>query len=97
MGEHVLCGFGFGPIQGGLFVKEACESGNFRRMVVSEIDGEIVEVVRANGGSYEVNVAGAEGIEKVRVEGVELVNPNVERDRAVLTGALSARRVSSLI
>ncbi len=89
MSGHILCGFGFGPIQAGLFVKEAFESGNFSRMVVSEIDGELVEAVRANGGSYYVNVAGAGGIDKLKVDGVELVNPNVEKDKDILLEALA--------
>jgi hypothetical protein len=29
MAEHIFTGFGFGPIQGGLFAKEAFQSGNF--------------------------------------------------------------------
>jgi len=51
MAEHIFTGFGFGPIQGGLFVKEAFQSGNFARIVVSEIDAELVGAVRANNGS----------------------------------------------
>ena len=51
MAEHIFTGFGFGPIQGGLFVKEAFQSGNFARIVVSEIDAELVDAVRANKGS----------------------------------------------
>ena len=52
MVEHVFTGFGFGPIQGGLFAKEAFESGNFARIVVAEIDAELVGAVKANNGSY---------------------------------------------
>ena len=51
MAEHIFTGFGFGPIQGGLFVKEAFQSGNFARIVVSEIDAKLVGAVRANKGS----------------------------------------------
>ena len=51
MAEHIFTGFGFGPIQGGLFVKEAFQSGNFARIVVAEIDQRLVEAVRANKGS----------------------------------------------
>ena len=46
MQEHVLVGFGFGPIQSGLFVSEAFKSGNFSRMVIAEIDQNLVDSVR---------------------------------------------------
>ena len=65
MKDHLFVGFGFGPIQSGLFVKEAYESGNFSRIVVSEIDAGLVQAVRGNGNRYYVNVAGAAGIEVV--------------------------------
>ena len=81
MGDHVFTGFGFGPIQGGLFAKEAFQSGNFKRIVVAEIDADLVDAVRANEGSYYVNVAEADGIEPLRIDNVELLNPNVDADR----------------
>ena len=39
-------GFGFGAIQGGLFLPFAENSGNFDRLVVAEIEPEIIEGVR---------------------------------------------------
>ncbi len=89
MSEHILTGFGFGPIQSGLFVKEAFESGNFSRLVAAEIDQALVDAVRANGGSYCVNIARADGIDAVRIDGVEILNPNVQADREQLLAALS--------
>jgi mannitol-1-phosphate 5-dehydrogenase len=89
MAEHVFTGFGFGPIQGGLFVKEAFQSGNFRRMVVAEIDQELVDAVRANGGSYYVNVAKADGIDVVKIDNIELLNPNVAGDSRILREVLA--------
>ena len=89
MAEHIFTGFGFGPIQGGLFAKEAFQSGNFARLVVAEIDAELVEAVRANEGSYYVNVAKADGIESLKIDGVELLNPKVEADRHTLLEVLA--------
>jgi mannitol-1-phosphate 5-dehydrogenase len=89
MSGRVFVGFGFGPIQSGLFVAEAFASGNFSRLVVAEIDAGLVEAVRSNGGAYCVNVAGFSGIEVRRVEGVEIYNPNVEGDREKLLDALA--------
>ncbi|MGB2865208.1 MAG: hypothetical protein WBC05_17900 [Sedimentisphaerales bacterium] len=89
MAEHVFTGFGFGPIQGGLFAKEAFQSGNFKRIVVAEIDADLVDAVRANKASYYVNVAKADGIEPLRIDNVELLNPNVTANRQNLLEVLA--------
>jgi mannitol-1-phosphate 5-dehydrogenase len=89
MAEHILTGFGFGPIQAGLFIKEAFQTGNFSRLVVAEIDAPLVDAVKANKGSYFVNIAKADGIEILKVDNVELLNPNVPEDRQTLLQALS--------
>jgi len=88
MAGHILTGFGFGPIQGGLFAKEAFQSGNFTRIVVAEIDSDLVEAVKANNGCYYVNVARSDGIEKIEFDGVELLNPGVKADKQILLEAL---------
>ncbi len=88
MTEHIFTGFGFGPIQGGLFAKEAFQSGNFIRIVAAEIDDQLVDAVRANNGSYYVNVAKADGIEVLKIDNVELLNPNVTADRQILLEVL---------
>lgn len=89
MADHIFTGFGFGPIQGGLFLKEAFQSGNFRLMVVAEIDQGLVDAVRTNGGSYYVNVAKADGIDVLKIDNVELLNPNVARDNRILREVLA--------
>jgi len=89
MAAHIFTGFGFGPIQGGLFVKEAYQSGNFTRIVVAEIDQELVDAVRANNESYYVNVAKANGIEALKIDHVELLNPDVPRDNQILRQVLT--------
>ncbi len=89
MTEHIFTGFGFGPIQGGLFAKEAFQSGNFTRIVAAEVDDQLVDAVRANNGSYYVNVAKADGIEVLKIDNVELLNPNVTADRQILLEVLA--------
>lgn len=89
MPEHVFTGFGFGPIQGGLFAKEAFQSGNFARIVTAEIDRELVDAVRANSGSYYVNVAKADGIEVLKIDDVELLNPQIAEDKRTLLEVLA--------
>ena len=82
-------GFGFGAIQGGLFLYEAFRSGNFNRLVVAEVVPETVEAVRCSKGRYSVNVATKKGIEQHMVEGIEIFNPVVTGDRAQLEQAVS--------
>jgi len=89
MAAHIFTGFGFGPIQAGLFVKEAFQSGNFSRIVAAEIDPELVNAVRANNGSYCVNVAKADGIEALKIDHVEMLNPNVAEEREILLQVLA--------
>ena len=89
MPEHVFTGFGFGPIQGGLFAKESFQSGNFARIVTAEIDRELVDAVRANSGSYYVNVAKADGIEVLKIDDVELLNPQIAEDKRTLLEVLA--------
>jgi len=89
MTEHIFTGFGFGPIQGGLFAKEAFQSGNFTRIVAAEIDARLVDAVKANHGSYYVNVAKADGIETLKIDNVELLNPNIAADKQTLLEVLA--------
>lgn len=89
MAEHIFTGFGFGPIQAGLFAKEAFESRSFSRIVAAEIDQTLVDAVRASKGSYYVNVAGTSGIDVLKIDGVELLNPKVAEDRKILLEVLA--------
>jgi hypothetical protein len=74
-------GFGFGAIQGGLFLSEAYSSNSFNRLVVSEIDQQTVDQVRAGEGTYFCNVAEADGVRVEKIEGLEIYNPLVPTDR----------------
>jgi len=87
--SRTFVGFGFGAIQGGLFLPEAFRSGNFSRLVVSEIDAESVAALRAAEGTYFCNVAGSSSVETICVEDVEILNPLVDEDRKVLVRAIS--------
>ncbi|OHB57604.1 MAG: hypothetical protein A2Y07_07035 [Planctomycetes bacterium GWF2_50_10] len=89
MKDHVFVGFGFGPIQSGLFAKEAFDSGNFKRIVVADVDAKLVEAIRANNGTYYVNIAGATGVKIVQIDGIEILNPTVPADKAQLLEALT--------
>ena len=82
-------GFGFGPIQSGLFLYEAYMSGNFSRFVVAEIDEGLVRAVRAAGGKYTVNIARKDGIDRRELTGIELLNPRDPADRAAIIEAVA--------
>ncbi len=82
-------GFGFGPIQTGLFLFEAYNSGNFSRFVVAEIDDTLINAVRRNGGRYTINVARFDKIDKFTLEGIEIYNPQREDEREKIVEAIA--------
>ena len=92
MHRKTFVGFGFGAIQGGLFLYEAYQSGNFDRLVVAEVVPEVVSSLRRSGGRYRVNIATRSGLEVREVTGVEAFNPNDPADRAALLPLLRKRR-----
>lgn len=86
---RTFVGFGFGAIQGGLFLPEAFRSGNFDRLVVSEIDQESVDHLRSSGGVYSCNVAHRSNLERIEVGGIEAYNPLSGDDRSKLVEAVA--------
>jgi len=89
MADHAFTGFGFGPIQAALFAAEAFRSRNFSRIVIAEIDRRLVDALAANNRTYYVNIARADGIETLKIENVELLNPAIPADRSLLAEALA--------
>ncbi len=87
--ERTFVGFGFGPIQSGLFLYEAYRSGNFDRYVIAEVDAPLVDAVQATGGRYQINIAHPDHIEQVAVEGVRLYHPARPEDRRKLVRAIA--------
>jgi mannitol-1-phosphate 5-dehydrogenase len=87
--KRTFVGFGFGPIQAGLFVHEAIESGNFGRIVVAEVDDALVGHVRGNNNTFALNIAGRSEIRSVEHSGVEIYNPGVPADRRILVQAIA--------
>ncbi len=86
--SSTFVGFGFGPIQTGLMICEAVDSGRFQRYVVAEVDQGLVDAVRAGGNEVVINIAGAQGIRTKRLPGVELFNPRVAADRRAIVAAI---------
>lgn len=87
--KKIFVGFGFGAIQGGLFLYEAFYSGRFGRFVVAEVMPEVVQAVRQAQGRYRVNVATESGIERHEIPGVEIFNPREPADRQMLVEAVA--------
>lgn len=81
-------GFGFGPIQSGLMLLEAQNSGKFDRFTIVEVAPDIVDATRRNGNSIVVNVARRDGIEKKTLTDIDILNPNDRRDREKIGEAI---------
>jgi len=88
-GTRSFVGFGFGPIQAGLFLYEAFLSGGFRRLVVAEVVEEVVHAIRQASGHFSVNIARADRVESVRVGPIEILNPACPQDRPRLIDAVA--------
>jgi mannitol-1-phosphate 5-dehydrogenase len=88
-GSRTYVGFGFGAIQGGLFLYEAFRSGNFRRLVVGEVLPGSVRAVRAADGRYSVNIAHLDHIEIAEVAPLEIEDPASSADRERLVKAVA--------
>jgi len=82
-------GFGFGAIQGGMFLPVAQKSGKFDRMVVAEIEPSIVDGVRKNKGSYNCNIAHSDRVEFITLDDIEVLNPTHTQDRETLIQAIA--------
>jgi mannitol-1-phosphate 5-dehydrogenase len=82
-------GFGFGPIQTGLFLAEAQRSGRFSRLVVAEVQGGLVRAVRRAGGRVALNVAYPDGVAPMHVGPIEMLDPASPTDRRVLVEAVA--------
>ena len=87
--SRIFVGFGFGAIQGGLFLSEAWKSDNFDRLVVSEIDPDLVTDLKSSGGVYFNNIAGSKEVKKEKIEGVEIYNPMVLGEREELVDLIA--------
>jgi mannitol-1-phosphate 5-dehydrogenase len=82
-------GFGFGPIQAGLFLYEAFRSDSFDRLVVAEVVPDIVHAVREARGCFSVNIAHSDRIEMAEVGPVEIEDPGSESGRQCLVEAVA--------
>ncbi|MEM6431684.1 MAG: hypothetical protein AAF708_20770 [Deinococcota bacterium] len=82
-------GFGFGPIQVGLFVEQALLADTFERIVIGYRRADIVADIRATRGYIGLNIAHADRIEQVLMGPIEVLNIYDATERAVFVEALS--------
>jgi mannitol-1-phosphate 5-dehydrogenase len=88
-GRRTFVGFGFGPIQTGLFLSEAFTSGGFGRLVVAEIVPDWVAAIRRAEGRFCVNIAHRDRVEVVTVGPLEMADPALKLDRQLLMQAIA--------
>jgi mannitol-1-phosphate 5-dehydrogenase len=88
-GRRTFVGFGFGPIQTGLFLSEAFASGAFGRLVVAEVVPELVAAVGEAGGRFSVNIAHHDRVEPVEIGPVEITDPATGAGRRLLVEAIA--------
>ena len=88
-GTRTYVGFGFGPIQAGLFLYEAFVSGNFRRLVVAEVLPDVVAAVRQSEGRYHLNIAHPDRVEQAQVGPLEIEDPGEAAGRERLVKAVA--------
>jgi mannitol-1-phosphate 5-dehydrogenase len=89
MPKGTFVGFGFGPIQAGLFLYEAFASGAFDRLVVGYRRAEVIAAVRRSGGRVRVNIAHHDGIEPIEIGPVEIYDVTAKADRDALVEAVA--------
>jgi mannitol-1-phosphate/altronate dehydrogenase len=88
-GTRTYVGFGFGPIQAGLFLYEAFVSGNFCRLVVAEVLPDVVAAVRQSEGHYHLNIAHPDRVAHAQIGPLEIENPAEAADRERLVQAVA--------
>ncbi len=89
IGDRTFVGFGFGPIQAGLFLHEAFRSGCFHRLVVAEVRPSVVDSLRRAGGRFSVNIAHCDHVEIAAAGPVEIVDPSCDKERSLLVEAVA--------
>jgi mannitol-1-phosphate 5-dehydrogenase len=88
-GRRTFVGFGFGPVQTGLFLSEAFASGRFGRLVVAEVMPDVVAAIKRAEGWFSVNIAHPDRVEAVTTGPVEMAGTASGPDRGLLVQAVA--------
>ena len=79
-------GIGLGPIQTSIFLDGAFRGG-CGRLVIADVDAELVAALRASKGTLRFNVASNTSVTTHTITGVEIFNPSVPANREQLIAA----------
>ncbi len=79
-------GIGFGPIQTGIFLLGAYKGG-FDRIVVADVDKNLVNALREDNGSVTISVAAKDKIYSENIQKIEIYNPQDSNDLKKLVDA----------
>ena len=82
--SRTFVGIGLGPIQTGIFLDGAFRGG-FGRLVIADVDAALIQAVRSNGGTIQINIASNTAVKTETITGVEIYNPSVPEDLEKLT------------
>ncbi len=80
--NRTFLGIGAGPIQTGIFVA-GTSKGGFSRIVLADVDPKLVAAIRASK-SITVNTAGADSITTDTYKNIEIYNPSIPEELAIL-------------
>lgn len=79
-------GIGLGPIQTSIFLDGAFRGG-FDRLVIADVDAALIDSIRANDGTVQINIASNTEVTTETITGIEIYNPTVPEDREKLVEA----------
>lgn len=81
-------GIGFGPIQTGIFMLGAYKGG-FDRIVVADVDKNLVKALREDNGSVTISIAAKDRIYTENIQKIEIYNPQDSDDLKKLVAVAS--------
>jgi hypothetical protein len=79
-------GIGLGPIQTSIFLDGAFRGG-FDRLVIADVDAALIQAIRDNGGTIQINIASNDAVTAETISGIEIYNPTVPEDQEKLIEA----------
>ena len=82
----IFLGVGLGPIQTSIFLDGAFRSG-FDRLVIADVDTALIQAIRENNGTLQINIASNEAVATETISGIEIYNPTVPEDLEKLVDA----------
>lgn len=90
-------GIGLGPIQTSIFLEGAFRGG-FDRLVIADVDAALIQAIRGNSGTIQINIASNTAVTAATISGVEIYNPLVPDDlKKLVEAAAQADEVATAL